>query len=229
MSANNTILLMYRRPGGKRERFMRYMSTCGEFTHVEIYIPQQTVTSPGSPCQTGWTYTNFSMCNMMHTRCCLASYVYNGDIYMFHPVKLTPGKMERLCEWSNTQVKNHCMYNFKDLAMQIMPAVITHMVKDVKTVYPNRLYCSQATILALRYAAGRHVPASNNTYTELLHVCDTLSHMNTRLSTPTGVCNAITTRLGNPLSMSAPNPYFTHLPYELRLDASIQEASEGAH
>ncbi|KAJ1465541.1 hypothetical protein T484DRAFT_1757336 [Baffinella frigidus] len=216
------ILLMYRRPICKREKLLQIVSGCGEFTHCEVYCPDMAImhNTPGEPriILTGWTYTNFSMCDMMRTRVCLESYVRDRDLYRFHKITLTNTEYQRFCAWNNTQVTNHCHYNVKDLALQMLPRKLAHRVKDSKVTHPTKLYCSQAVVLALRYAAEKGNGTSNGAQTFLDKVCTALSKTEARCSTPSSVADALHGVIGAPVHLSEPNAHamwFSRIPQEI--------------
>jgi len=225
-TASNThqILLMYRRPICKREKFLQIVSRCGEFTHCEVYCPDMAIIHdiPGEPRKTltGWTYTNFSMCDMMRTRVCLESYVRDRDLYRFHKITLTNTEYQRFCAWNNTQVTNHCHYNVKDLALQILPRKLAQQAKDSKVIHPKKLYCSQGVVLALRYAAqkGNGIRSADGSKTPLDIVCFALAKTEARYSTPSSVANALQEVLGAPIHISEPNAHmmwFSRIPHEI--------------
>jgi hypothetical protein len=203
------VLLMYRQPICKREKVLQFFSRCGEFTHCEIFCPDMTIVTSlfGEPRKAlkGWTYTNFSMCDMMRTRLCLESYVSDQHFYKFHKLEMTSNEYQRFCAWNNTQVSNHCHYNVKDLALQILPRKLAQQVKDSKVVHPSKMYCSQGVVLALRYAAEKDSPTSHVSKTFLDIVCIALSKTEARCSTPSSVANAITQAIGEPLPISEPS------------------------
>jgi hypothetical protein len=216
------ILLMYRRPICKREKFLQIVSGCGEFTHCEVYCPNMAIldSQPGVSHKTltGWTYTNFSMCDMMRTRLCLGSYVNDPHVYMFHQIDMTNSEYERFCAWNNTQVINHCRYNVKDLALQMLPRQLAQRAKDSTVTHPPKLYCSQGVVLALRYAADQKHRPPEGPKTFLDKVCTALSKTEARSSTPTGVANALGKVIGTPLPISEPNAHmkwFARLPQEI--------------
>lgn len=227
MNANNSskkhnVLLMYRRPICKREKFLQIVSRCGEFTHCEIYCPDMTLISstPGAPCKTltGWTYTNFSMCDMMRTRECLQSYVNDQHVYMFHKIEMTDTEYQRFCAWNNTQVTNHCHYNVKDLALQMLPRKLAGRAKDKKVIHPEKLYCSQGVVLSLRYAADKGNRTTSCSKTPLDLVCSVLAKTEARCSTPTSVADAIKQVIGAPMPLSEPNAHmmwFSRIPQEI--------------
>lgn len=207
----HNVLLMYRRPLNKREKFLQLVSRCGEFTHCEVYCPNMTISSqtPGEPCTTltGWTFTNFSMCDMMLTRICLDSYSTDHHFYMFHKIDMTESEYQRFCAWNTTQVVNHCHYNVKDLALQMIPKRLSSFAKDSNIVYPSKLYCSQGVVLSLRYAAYKGVQTPGVSETVLDKICGSLANTEARCSTPSGVASAIQRVLGPPIEVSEPRAH----------------------
>lgn len=192
------IFLMYRRPLCNTEKVMQFVSDCGEFTHCEVYCPD--LAEDGC---VGWTFTNFSMCNMMKTRRCIPSYRDKCNKYTFHSIDLTRNEFSRFVEWNRLQVLNKCPYNYKDLSLQMLPKRLARStVTDLdvtQTTTPRKLFCSQAVILALRHAL------------EPTHrVTRALAGINTRLSTPTLVAKSLEPLYGKPRDVWMLMRIFSH-------------------
>jgi hypothetical protein len=188
------------------------VSGCGEFTHCEFYCPNLDIyeSQHGASRKTlltGWTYTNFSMCDMMRTRLCLESYVNDQHVYSFHQIDMTTSEYQRFCSWNDTQVKNHCRYNAIDLALQMLPRRLAQRAKDPPVTHPSKLYCSQGVVLALRYAADQEHRTPMGPETFLDKICTALSKIEARSSTPSSVANAIGKVIGTPLPISEPNAH----------------------
>jgi hypothetical protein len=167
---------------------MQKLSRCGDFLHCEVFCPD--LVHEG---KVGCTFTNFSMCDMMRTRECLASYVVDHDKYMYHRIFLDPVQFDKFTSWNDRQVNHKCKYNYSDLCRQMIPAVIAQNITrevDMSKLYHQKLYCSQAVVLALRASLGLdHI------------VCKALAPVTSRLSTPSIVSKHLSAVLGAPIQL----------------------------
>jgi hypothetical protein len=184
--ATRRILVMYRRPICKMECMMQAVSRGGEFMHCEVYCPDLNV------CGTvGWTFSNFSLCDMMRTQACVKSYSLQDRLYTFHEILLSDQEFMTFVGWNEAMVKKSCKYNYTDLVLQILPKRITNAVTSElnkhDTINPKTLFCSQAVLLSLRN--------STNSNHVIKHA---LRDLHTRLSTPSQVAEALTRVLGAP-------------------------------
>jgi hypothetical protein len=191
--SNNTrcVVLVYRRPQGRVERFLQLVSQCGEFTHCETFCPDLTFEG-----LSGCTFTNFSSCEMLQTRECMRLYTHRKTrhLYAMHRLTLTSTEFSLFEHWNKAHVANHCAYNYADLGLQLIPGVISrslvHDVDHETSMKIPRLYCAQAVVLALRYALSEDHP-----------VFCALAHLNTRLSTPVSVALSLKPLIGEPKNM----------------------------
>jgi hypothetical protein len=143
------IIIVYRRPWDRTELFLQAFgggkARC-EFTHCELFFPDS-----------GETFTIFRGGNMMKSMSLPTLYKLKSEMFAWHLIPLNTYEYTRLLHWNRQQIAHHCPYNFRDLAWQIAPGMISHLcVTDlsVTTAHnPTRMFCSQAIVLALREAS----------------------------------------------------------------------------
>lgn len=143
------IIIVYRRPWDTTDFVLQ---ACGggnvlcEFTHCEMYFPD-----------TGETFTIFRGGTMTQSNQLPLLYHLKPHKFAWHMIPLNKVEYTRLLDWNKQQIAQHCSYNFRDLAWQMAPEMISHLcVQDLSNStahHPTRMFCSQAIILALREAS----------------------------------------------------------------------------
>jgi len=184
-TSKHTILIIYRRPMGNAERFLKALSNCGEFTHVESYC---------IIAGTGWTFTNYSFNEMVQTKDCEGSYIVDWVKYAYHAIDVSAQEHAAFVAWNKAQVANRCRYNYSDLVFQMIPGA-RMFVPDLTTaqaLQPKKLFCSQAVLLGLQHALAKNSP-----------VAVRLSGINTRTCCPTALAGSLGSILGSPLQAKA--------------------------
>jgi len=178
------IIVVYRRPWDCTDSVIQAFgggSVQCEFTHCELYVPDS-----------GETFTIFAGGTMTKDAKLPLLYNLRSDRFAWHIIPLKFDEYTRLIQWNKQQIAQHCPYNFRDLAWQIVPENIRNsFVKDlaVSTAHtPRRIFCSQAIILALR-------EASNGVGARQI-LRDFVFSANSRLVTPTDLSRMVTQYLG---------------------------------
>ena len=140
----NPIVIVYRRPMFMTDHLI-CMAGAGQFTHCELYIPGKKATFAifvGGEMQCSTSLPNF--------------YQTRPDDFAWHMMILTDEENNLLEKWHIDMVGKKCLYNFKDLMWKMTPSLIqSRCVSDLTTERshsPNKMFCSQAVILALREA-----------------------------------------------------------------------------
>ena len=123
-------------------------------------------------------------------------YREHPELFSWHMFVLNEHEYQRLRVWNTNQVYRQCGYNFSDLVYQILPETMkTVFVPDItreKAQYPQKLFCSQAVVLALREACnGMHTSPHMESFTKA---------MNSRIITPTELAYRTTTYMGLDIS-----------------------------
>jgi hypothetical protein len=174
-NAKMSIIIVYRRAQVFSDRCLEI--ACGEFTHCEIFDPY-----------IGGTFVT-SVDYGMQLRFDIKQ-LYHSDHknYAWQIITLTKLEYDRMTRWNIEQVETHCKYNYSDLLWQITP--FCSYVPDLTLLqcrHPNRMFCSQAVVLALRSAIG-----DDSTH----RMREFVSSMNSRLTTPMHLQKAISMYTG---------------------------------
>ena len=173
------VVIVYRRAVEWTDRVLGLR--CGEFTHCEIFIPKFSGTFV--------TTIDFGMELRTNLK---NNYMVESKNYAWHLIPMTCLEYQRLCEWNMEQVKRHCKYNYKDILWLATPypSAFVHDLSIQDATHPQRLFCSQAVVLALRAAFSCRV--SNP------HMYAFVNSMNSRITTPGDLHAAACLYLGVP-------------------------------
>jgi hypothetical protein len=174
---NVAIVIVYRRPIVWTDRLLKL--ACGEFTHCEIYVPK-----------IGGTFATSVDVGMDLRFDLKQHYVLSGGDYAWHLVVMTETEYQRMCAWNMEQVAHHCRYNYSDLLWQVAPYFrsFVHDVNQQVASHPKKMFCSQAVVLALRAAFNGNDSSP--------HMKSFISSVNSRLTTPGGLMNALNSYMG---------------------------------
>jgi hypothetical protein len=177
------VVVVYRRPESHIEKLMQAcigQEHC-EFIHCELYLPDS-----------GGTFTIFQGQSMKKWENMTILYNQRPELFAWHILPLNRAEYIRLYNWNIHQIEMHCPYNFRDLMWQIVPEDLRRSwVKDIsesKAHTPQRMFCSQAIVLALREACDG--PGTRPKLRNFVHT------MNSRLTTPSDLCRIVTGFLG---------------------------------
>ena len=175
----NPIVIVYRRPMFMTDHLIS-MAGGGQFTHCEMYIPGEKATFAifvGGEMQCSTALPNF--------------YQTRPDDFAWHMIILTDSEINLMERWHIDMVGKKCHYNFKDLMWKMTPPLIqSRCVSDLTNEMshsPNKMFCSQAVILALR-------EAFSGPTTKPIHKEFTTS-VNSRITTPTELSSHCTKKL----------------------------------
>lgn len=180
------IIIVYRRPVDNTDFLLQAFGggniQC-EFTHCELYFPDS-----------GETFTIFKGGTMTKDKR-LSSLYDNTKFehkFAWHIIPLNHYEYTRMLQWNRQQITQHCPYNFRDLAWQIAPEMLSKLcVQDLSVSNahnPTRMFCSQAIILALREASqavGARQALRNFVFSA-----------NSRLVTPSDLSRMVTQYIG---------------------------------
>jgi hypothetical protein len=198
------VFIVYRRPMDYADQLIQAFGggnvQC-EYTHCELYLPDEGVTFTIFK---GGTMQKSAMLPMLYTRM--------PDRFAWHLLPLNHDEYLGLLHWNNTQLASHCPYNFRDLIWQVVPRGISNsFVHDLEpTSRIQRIFCSQAIILALR--------DSSQTECARQILRDFVCSINSRLATPSDLARLTTHFLGVP-------PRTSVVPSTLEeVNAHLQEA-----
>jgi hypothetical protein len=178
------LIIVYRRPMDAADQVIQALGGgekhC-EFTHCELYLPDD-----------GETITIFKGGNMEKSSMLPILYDRRPDRFAWHLIPLNHEEYMRMIQWNTEQVLRHCPYNFRDIALQAIPSGIrnsfVHDLELTTSRSPNRIFCSQAIILALRDAS--HAEGAR----QILRDFSLAS--NSRLTTPSDLARLTTQYLG---------------------------------
>jgi hypothetical protein len=180
------VFIVYRRPMDYADQVIQALGggeTYCEFTHCELYLPDEGVTFTIFK---GGTMEKSAMLPMLYTR--------RPDRFSWHMLALNHDEYLGLLDWNNTQLARHCPYNFRDLVWQVVPRGISnsfvHDLEITTSRSPSRIYCSQAIILALRDSSQAECAR------QILR--DFVCSINSRLATPSDLARLTTHFLGVP-------------------------------
>jgi len=177
------MFVVYRHAYGGVDKVMQAFAGTehSEFMHCELYLPDS-----------GGTFTIFKGRSMERWADMPQLYIQKPHLFAWHLIPLNYDEYMRMHNWNVQEIALHCPYNFRDLMWQILPKEMRqYCVKDLgdnKSQNPNRMFCSQAVILALRAACG-----GDGSRPRLLHF---VHSMNSRLTTPSDLARMNTNYLG---------------------------------
>ena len=180
------IMVIYRKPCCNMDRCVQMIGNCGAYTHCELYCPEMLHNG-----KLGWSFTNFSFCEMEVTQESVHDYRKYPFLFDAHEILIRREQHDKLLQWNLDLVDYKCSYNYSDLMLHLLPKSVARVLRpDNKDILlsPQKLYCAQAVILALRHALGPIHRISQLLIDINIHLCKPSSineHLSRILGPPT--------------------------------------------